>query len=122
MVAQQEDFNARVNLLMSVEVGDLHDVLDHQSHDLLDPWLGNYLGIFPSHLFQVPMWCEHCIVILVSQVEITDLESWDQSQLWFDCTYPLQEVQSDQRVLEITWDTVTTKRSIQGRGVVGQDR
>jgi hypothetical protein len=84
--------------------------------------LGNYLGLLPSHLHQVPMRCEHRIVLPVSEVEVTDLESWDQSQLRSDCAYPLREVRSDQRVLKVTWDTVMTNCTSQRWDVLWQDR
>jgi len=95
MVARQEQFNAGINLLMLDEVGDLHHVQHCGSLKILNPQLGNYLGLLPSHLHQVSMQFEHHIVLSVSNFEITDLEIWDQSQLRFDCVYPLWEVRSD---------------------------
>jgi hypothetical protein len=68
------------------------------------------------------MRCEHHIVLLVSEVEVTDLESWDQSQLRSNYTYPLREVCSDQRVFELTWDTVMVNHASQRWDVVWQDR
>jgi hypothetical protein len=68
------------------------------------------------------MRCEHRIVISVSQVKVTYIEGWDQSQMWSNCVYPLREVFHDERVLEITWDIFTTNHTNQRRDVVGQDR
>jgi len=77
MIAQQEDFNTSVNLLMSTEVGDIYHVQDRGSRELLNPQLGNYIGFLPSHIHQVPMWHEHRIVLSVFEVEVIDLERWD---------------------------------------------
>jgi hypothetical protein len=68
------------------------------------------------------MRCEDRIVLPVSEVEVTDLESWDQSQLGSNCTYPLQEVRSDQRVFKITWDVVMVNCTSQRWDVVWKDR
>jgi hypothetical protein len=86
---------------MSIEVRDLHHIQDPGARDLLNPWLGNYLRFLLSHLTQAPMWCEHCIVISVSEVEAVDIESWDQSQLASNCVYPLWEVHSDENALKL---------------------
>jgi hypothetical protein len=80
------------------------------------------LSLNTCHLHQVPMWCEHHIVISVSKVEIIDLEIWDQSQLWSNCVYPIQEAHSDQHVLEVTQDTIRTNRTSQRGDAVEQDR
>jgi hypothetical protein len=74
MIAQQEEFNASVNLLMLAEVGDLHHVQDHGVCNLLNPWQGNYLGLLPSRLHQVPMWCEYRIVLSISEVDVIGIE------------------------------------------------
>jgi hypothetical protein len=122
MVARQEDFNADINLLMLSEVGNLHHIQDYRSCDLLNPWLGDYIGLLPSHLHQVSMQHENCILISISKVEVTDLQSWDQSQLGSNCAYPPREVRNDQRVFKFMWYTFTVNRAIQRRGVVRQDR
>jgi hypothetical protein len=75
-----------------------------------------------SRLHQVPMWCEHRIVLSVSEVEVVDLESWDQSQLRSNCVYPLREVRSDECVLKVMRDTVMANCTSQWQGVVRQDR
>jgi len=48
MVAQQEEFNARLNLLMYAEVGYLHDIEDGGNCNLLSPWMGEYLHLLPQ--------------------------------------------------------------------------
>jgi hypothetical protein len=65
---------------------------------------------------------QHRIVLSVSEVEVVDLESWDQSQLGSNCVYPLREVRSDERVLKVTRDTVMANCTSQRQGVVRQDR
>jgi hypothetical protein len=104
--------------MMSAEVGDLHYVQYFRSHDLLNQQLGNYIGLLPSHVQQVPMQCEHIIVLSVSKVKFADLENWDQSQLRSDCTYPIQEVHSDQHVIKVMWDTVVVYHASLGWDVV----
>jgi hypothetical protein len=122
MVAPQEEFKARVNLLMSSKVGDLHHVQDRQPCNLFNPWLGNNLGLLPHHLHQVPMWCKHHIFLSVSKVEITNLEIWDQSQLRSNCVYPLREVNSDMCVLKVTRDVVMNNYASQMWDVFGKDQ
>jgi hypothetical protein len=54
MVARQEEFNTRVNLLLSIEVGDLHDVqIMDLTISLIHGWgtiLGFFLVIFVRYL------------------------------------------------------------------------
>jgi hypothetical protein len=122
MVARQEEFNTSVNLLMSIKVGDLHHVQDRGSREILNPRLGDYLGLLPSRLHHLPLRHEHRIVLPISEVEVIDLERWDQSQLGSNCVYPLQEVLSDEHVLKVTWDIVMDNYTSQRRSVVRQDR
>jgi hypothetical protein len=107
---------------MYAEVGDLHEIKDRRSCNILDPWLGNYLGILSSCIHHVPMQCEHRIVISVSQVEITNIKSWHQPQLWSDYAYPLWEVRSDDPVLKVMRDVFTTNCASQRWDVVRKDR
>jgi hypothetical protein len=102
---------------MSAKVGDFNHIQDRGVHELLNPRLGDYIGLLPICLHQVPMRHEYRIVLLVSRVEVIDLEIWDLSQLGSNCTYPLQEVHSDQCVFEIMWDTVVVNHAIQRRDV-----
>jgi hypothetical protein len=122
MEARQEEFNARVNLMMSVEVCNLHHIQDGRSCDLLDPRLGNDLRLLPNRLFQVAMWCKHRIILPIAKVKITYLKSWDQSQLWSYYAYPFREVRHNECVFKIPQDPVMTNHASQGRDVVGQDR
>jgi hypothetical protein len=41
MVERQEEFNADINLLMSVEMWYLHHIKDGVPHDINGPWLGD---------------------------------------------------------------------------------
>jgi hypothetical protein len=62
------------------------------------------------------------MVLVISQVEVTDLQCHNLSQLQSNCMYLLREVRSDQAVVEVAWDTVMTNCASQRRDIVEQDR
>ena len=79
MVARQDDFNARVNLLMSTEVGYLHYIQDHRLRELLYPWLGDYAQLLPSRPHKISMGCEHGVVISIAEVKFAFIQGGDLS-------------------------------------------
>jgi hypothetical protein len=74
MIARQEEFNARVNFLMSAKMRNLHYIQYHGLRHLLNPWLGDYLRLLPSGLRQISMGCEHGVVLSISKVKIIVLQ------------------------------------------------
>jgi hypothetical protein len=101
MESIQEEFNARVNLLMPSKVGYLHYIQDVVPCDVHGPRLEDDLRLRTLCLGQILMWGKYAIVIVIYQVEVTDLQHHNLSQLQSNCTYPLQEVRSDQRVVKV---------------------
>ena len=106
---------------MSSEVWYLHHVQDSGPRDVHGPRLGDDLQLLPLFLGQILVWCEHAIVFVVSQVEFIDIQCHNMSQLWSNYMYPLREVRSDQCVVEVPQDVVTTNRASQRLDLVGQE-
>ena len=70
MVAQQEEFNASVNHLVTTKMGNLHHIEHSGLHELLNPRLGDQVRLLPIFLRQISMECEHSIVLSISKVEV----------------------------------------------------
>jgi hypothetical protein len=79
MIAQQEDFNASVNLLMPTKMRDLRYIEYRGLHQLFYPRLGDYARILPSRLHQISMGSEHGIVLSISKVKVIVLQCCDLS-------------------------------------------
>jgi hypothetical protein len=118
MIARQEEFNASVNLLMSAKVRDLHHVQYHGLRELLNPWLGDYVRLLPSHLHQISVRHEHRVVLSVTKIEIIVLQCWDLSQLASFYAYPLRDVRGDQCILEVPWNVVVVNCASQRWDVI----
>jgi len=67
------------------------------------------------------MWCENSIVFVISQVEVMDIKRQNPLQLWSYCVYPLREVRSDQFVVEVPQDNLTSHRASQRQDLVRQN-
>jgi hypothetical protein len=72
MEAQQQDFNARVNLLVPSKVWYFHDIKDNGLHDVNGPRLGNDLQSLSLHLSQVLVRPEHDIGLAAPYIIVTD--------------------------------------------------
>jgi hypothetical protein len=118
MIAHQEDFNAIVNLTMSAKVRYLHHIEYRGLCELLNPRLGDYARILPSHLHQISIGHEHRVVLYVPKVEIIVLQGWDLSQLDFFYVYPLWDVRGDQCILGVPWNVVAVNHASQSQDVI----
>jgi hypothetical protein len=79
MEARQQEFNARINLLVPSKVWYIHHVQDSGSHDVHSPWLGDDLRLIPFGIGQILVWGEHSMVLAISQVEVIDIQCHDLS-------------------------------------------
>jgi hypothetical protein len=66
MEAQQQEFNAHVNLLVPSKIWDFHYVQDNGLRDVHGPWLGNDFRFISLHLGQVLVRHEYAIGLAVS--------------------------------------------------------
>ena len=74
MVSRQEEFNARVNLLVMDKMGNIHHIYHNGLRELLNPWLGDQVRLLSSYLCQVSVGCEHIIVIYVVDIKVIILQ------------------------------------------------
>jgi hypothetical protein len=74
MESRQEEFNTHVNLLMPSKVGYLHYIQDVGPCDVHGLRKEDDLRLRPLYLGQILMWGEYFIVLVIYQVEVTDLQ------------------------------------------------
>jgi hypothetical protein len=79
MEARQQEFNARVNLLMPSKVWYLHHVQDSGPCNVHSPRLGDHLRVLPLSPGQILVWGENSTVLVISQVEVIDIQRHDFS-------------------------------------------
>jgi hypothetical protein len=118
MIAQQEEFNPIVNLLMSAKMRNLHHVEYSGLHQLLYPQLGDAAKLLPIGIRKKSMGREHGIVLSVVEIEITILQGWDLSQLTSHYTYSLWNIHGHQCVLKILWDAIAVNCTSQGKDII----
>jgi hypothetical protein len=87
---------------MLAKMRDLHDIQYCGLRELLNPRLGDYARLLPSHIHQISKGHEHRMVLFVSKVKVIVLQGWDLSQLASNYVYPLRDVRADQSVLEVS--------------------
>jgi hypothetical protein len=79
MEARQQDFSTCVNLLMPSKVWYLHHIQDSVPHDVHSPQMGDDLRHLPLGPGSVLLLGENSMVLVISQVEVTDIQRHDFS-------------------------------------------